>query len=327
MIIYCSTKMSIKYKYNTKFNVFKSIISFSPFPLCQTEEHPLHFQHRVGCFYLEGVHRSFTDGQKHLVLCGQPLFQVPLLLPRIQHLNQLSLPRRLERQQALTFSCQQDITSETLTIDERHSETLLWVWISPAFEWSTQKGKKRGLLAMNCFSLEICSVTKPRPQKKSVAINFVPDLSFSKWPIIYATKSHLCDFHFLFHIIISNPGTSPCLGIIFFHTWNMAVFQWRTISMIFFLFLLRGYPVPLFNTQRWFTYLCVLHYMYLLILRFHPKSVGSVLMPILRLRLVLKLNSIPCKTTISPYETKTSGSAIVPAGDVSKMLTSTRLWT
>lgn len=108
--------------YLLKFSIkCKTIISPSPFTLSQTKEHPLHLQHPVGRFHLEGVHRPLADGQKYLVLCGQPLFQVPLLLPRIQHLNQLSLPRRLERQQALTFSCQQDVTSET--IHEGHSKS------------------------------------------------------------------------------------------------------------------------------------------------------------------------------------------------------------
>lgn len=66
------------------------LLSLTP----QTEEHPLHLQHSVGGFHLEGVYRPLPDGQEHLVLCGQPLFQVPLLLPCIQHLNQLSPPRR-----------------------------------------------------------------------------------------------------------------------------------------------------------------------------------------------------------------------------------------
>lgn len=81
-----------------------SLISCLIPPLSQTEKHPLHLQHRVGRFHLEGVYRPLPDGQKHLVLCGQPLFQVPLLLPRIQHLNQLSLLHHLKPETAaLTF--------------------------------------------------------------------------------------------------------------------------------------------------------------------------------------------------------------------------------
>lgn len=62
----------------------------------QVEEHPVHLQHPAGGLHLAGLHRPLPDGQKHLVLCGQPLFQVPLLLPCFQHLNQLSLPHSLE---------------------------------------------------------------------------------------------------------------------------------------------------------------------------------------------------------------------------------------
>ena len=31
------------------------------------------------------LHCALPDGQKHLVLCGQPLLQVPLLLPGLLH--------------------------------------------------------------------------------------------------------------------------------------------------------------------------------------------------------------------------------------------------
>lgn len=77
------------------------------------------------------------------------------------------------------------------------------------------------------FSLEIshqylhCSVTKPRPTKKVLSLIFVPTVFFSKWSIIYATISLLCDFHFLSHIIVSillNLGILPCLVMISFHT-------------------------------------------------------------------------------------------------------------
>lgn len=40
---------------------------------------------------------------------------------------------------------------------------------------------------------------------------------FSKWPIIYATISLLCDFLFHFVVpILLNLGTLPCLVLIFF---------------------------------------------------------------------------------------------------------------
>lgn len=52
----------------------------------QAEEHPLHLQHRPGCALLARLHRPIPDGQEHLVLCGEPLLQVPLLLQSIlQH--------------------------------------------------------------------------------------------------------------------------------------------------------------------------------------------------------------------------------------------------
>lgn len=86
----------------------------------QAEKHPLHLQHRVGGIHMEGLHRPLPDGPKHLVLCGQPLFQVPVLLPRVQHLNQLSLPRQKERPPAFT-------PSETLASKKKDLETLLCV--------------------------------------------------------------------------------------------------------------------------------------------------------------------------------------------------------
>lgn len=46
----------------------------------QAEEHPLHLQHHPGGVYLAHIHRPIPDGQKHLVLCGEPLLQIPVLL-------------------------------------------------------------------------------------------------------------------------------------------------------------------------------------------------------------------------------------------------------
>lgn len=78
------------------------------------------------------------------------------------------------------------------------------------------------------FSLEISSVpalfshqTPSKKKRKVLSFIFVPTVFFSKWPIIYATISLLCDFHFLFHITVSillNLGTLPCLVMISFHT-------------------------------------------------------------------------------------------------------------
>lgn len=76
------------------------------------------------------------------------------------------------------------------------------------------------------FSLEISSVpalfSHQTPSKKKVlSLIFVPTVFFSKWRIIYARISLLCDFHFLFHITVSillNLGTLPCLVMISFHT-------------------------------------------------------------------------------------------------------------
>lgn len=133
------------------------------FIFTQTEEYPLHLQHSAGSLHLEGVYRPLPDGQKHLVLRGQPLFQVPLLLPRIQHLNQLSLPQRLEPEMAaLAFSCQPDRTSET-DVHFRTLQNSPLLWISRAlYRWGgcswvkpLEGGRNKGLLAMNyLFSLE-----------------------------------------------------------------------------------------------------------------------------------------------------------------------------
>ncbi|MEQ2163561.1 hypothetical protein GOODEAATRI_031452, partial [Goodea atripinnis] len=49
------------------------------------EEHPLHLQHRPGGSHLAHLHRPFPNGPQHLVLCGEPLFQVPLVLQSFLH--------------------------------------------------------------------------------------------------------------------------------------------------------------------------------------------------------------------------------------------------
>lgn len=115
----CAT--NIRNKINIRSRHFSSTFFLS---LSQTEEHPLHLQHPVGGFHLESFYRPFPDGQKHLVLCGQPLFQIPVLLPRIQHHNQVSVPHLFKAETAaLAFSCQQDATSETPTVRQGHSES------------------------------------------------------------------------------------------------------------------------------------------------------------------------------------------------------------
>lgn len=106
----------------------------------QAEEHSLHLQHHPGGVYLAHIHCPIPDGQKHLVLCGQPLFQVPLLLPCIQHLNHLSLPHRLKPESAaLAFSCQQEEN-----IHCGHSKSFL-MWTSGALHtWGWQLCEEEG---------------------------------------------------------------------------------------------------------------------------------------------------------------------------------------
>uniref|UniRef100_A0A8B9ZMX1 Fatty acyl-CoA reductase n=1 Tax=Anas zonorhyncha TaxID=75864 RepID=A0A8B9ZMX1_9AVES len=51
----------------------------------KTEEYPIRIQHHPPCDHLAHFHCKVTDGSKHLVLCGEPLLQVPFLLQGIQH--------------------------------------------------------------------------------------------------------------------------------------------------------------------------------------------------------------------------------------------------
>lgn len=55
------------------------------FPFLQAEEHPLHLQHHPGGSHLAGLHRPVPNGPQHLVLCGEPLFQIPLVLQSFLH--------------------------------------------------------------------------------------------------------------------------------------------------------------------------------------------------------------------------------------------------
>lgn len=102
------------------------------------------------------------------------------------------------------------------------------------------------------FSLEIChqylhcSVTKPRPKTQSVVIHFVPTVFFSKWPIIYATISLLCDFHFLFHPLESRYIALPCDDFFSYLKYGSASVEDNFYKIILVLcFLLWGSPVPL----------------------------------------------------------------------------------
>lgn len=51
----------------------------------QVKEHSLRLQHDSGDPDLAHLHRQVTNGKEHLVLCGQPVLQVPLLLQSLQH--------------------------------------------------------------------------------------------------------------------------------------------------------------------------------------------------------------------------------------------------
>lgn len=72
---------------------------------------------------------------------------------------------------------------------------------STSHELSIQFGYLSSVCAL--FNLQ------PRP-KRSVVIHFVPTVFVSKWPIIYATISLSCDFHFLFHPLKSQYIALPC---------------------------------------------------------------------------------------------------------------------
>lgn len=56
-----------------------------PLSLSQAEEHSICIQHHPSCDHLAHLHCKVTDGSKYLVLCGEPLLQVPFLLQGIQH--------------------------------------------------------------------------------------------------------------------------------------------------------------------------------------------------------------------------------------------------
>lgn len=124
----------------------------------------------------------------------------------------------------LTFSCQLDMTSETLTIHEGHSKTLLWVWISRRLSTGEacgsvkhSKGKKRGWLAMNYLLLFFLNpVHSPDPSKKMSSFILCP-MFYSQSVQLYMQQNAYCDFHFIFQIIVFilfNPSMSPCLVII-----------------------------------------------------------------------------------------------------------------
>lgn len=60
-------------------------INLLTFFFLQAEKHPLHLQHRPGGAHLAHLYSPVPDGPKHLVLCGEPLFQIPLVLPSVLH--------------------------------------------------------------------------------------------------------------------------------------------------------------------------------------------------------------------------------------------------
>lgn len=76
------------------YSVKNAVVFISPPPdsrywsvlfMSQAEEHPLLLQRNPGGAHLARLHCPLSDGQKHLVLCGEPLLQVPLLLQSFLH--------------------------------------------------------------------------------------------------------------------------------------------------------------------------------------------------------------------------------------------------
>lgn len=120
---------------------------------------------------------------------------------------------------------------------------------STSHELSIQFGYLSSVCAL--FNLQ------PRP-KRSVVIHFVPTVFVSKWPIIYATISLSCDFHFLFHPLKSQYIALPCKY--FFSYLNNTgtasleenFYEIIVVHVFFFfgfVFLLWGSPVLVFNTR------------------------------------------------------------------------------
>lgn len=152
-------------------------------------------------------------------------------------------------------------------------------------------------LFSSCHQYMHCSVIRPRPEKKSVCYHFVPTVFLSKWPIIYATTSLLCDFHFSFprhrfHPLESRYIALPCDNFFSYLKYGSASVEGDFYTIIF-CFLLWRYPTPLFNTQVIWISVCLALRVSTAFLRLHPRkrlSGGSVSRPIHRLlRWVLKL--------------------------------------
>lgn len=136
------------------------------------------------------------------------------------------------------------------------------------------------LVWKSCIST--CTVPSPYPRPKRVlSFIFVPTVFFSTWPIIYARISLLCDFHFLFHIIISilsNLGTLPCLALSCSYFFSYLKYDSASVEDNFYkiilvlCFLLWRYPSPLFNTQVIWISVCLALHVSTAFLRLHTKS-------------------------------------------------------
>lgn len=166
---------------------------------------------------------------------------------------------------------------------------------STSHELSIQFGYLSSVCAL--FNLQ------PRP-KRSVVIHFVPTVFVSKWPIIYATISLSCDFHFLFHPLKSQYIALPCKY--FFSYLNNSgtasleenFYEIIVVHVFFFfsvLFFYCGDLQFLSSIHGWFRYLYVFAMSASTAFLTSPKKTHrwfSILIPIWSiLRIVLKVNS------------------------------------